>query len=371
MEAFFFGVVCIALLLWYRKKTWQAVAILAATPMIHPNGMFFLLPVVVLGVWSGDLRRTRPNRSAVALFVVAAIAWLANGLYALTYWQGFMHETGLRLGETSARHGGWAQFGGGHAVGLAMIVATAVVAARRRSDLVALPVFALGAWLCARVRVEQWYGVFEDFAYLLVAIALIELAARWTSESMQRHRAGTVVACVGALVALAMFNRIGRIEGPNNYLSELEVAGMRVGPPGVYFQPGDRDALRAVVRGVKPGCPISVEMYPWGDALLIPELEDNRVRIQVPYFDPMFQPPNAWALGYGPTPASIPDLYVVRRSRFQPVWLKARDEQFLARSVRNAGVDRPTIFHSRDSTETWYAIPAAGTRDPRSARAGC
>ena len=357
MEAFFFAAVCAALTLLMAGRSWLAIALLAATPMIHPNGVLLLVPVAAYAWWSGTLRGTRLVRADWIMFAVAATLWLANGLYALAYWDGFVHETALRFGETVEKHGGWSQFRGWNLAGLALILGTFAVSHRRLPRVAPLPVFALGFWLCSRIRIEQWYEVFNDLAFLLVSLALIELAAETAAARWpERARMRSLTAAGAALVLLALHYVNGRVEGPRGYLAELQANGMRVAPKGAYFQPADHRAVAAVLDALAPGCRVTVEVYPWGDGLLLADLAEDRVTFQVPYFDPLFQPAERWAWGYAPTPAPVPDLYIVRESRHHPGYLKPREGRVLARALAQSGVAQSTVFHTRDSTEIWHAI---------------
>jgi hypothetical protein len=366
MEAYLFAAVCGVLLLWQRGQRWLAMALLSVTPMIHPNGTFFLLPMTIYAALGCRLYRQRPSRSAIAALVASGIAWAANGLYALTYWDGFMHDTAYRLGETTADHRGLSQFAGASGMQLVAILVTAAIAVRRRSTVVPILVIAFSAWLSSHIRVEQWYEPIRDFSFLLLALAIVELAAEVTAErSLNRPYLTPAVAGIAGVGLIGVQLAIGRIDGPINYVQDLSVAGMRITDDVAYFDAKDRQAIESTLQSLSPGCQVSVEVYPWGDGLLLADLEESRIRFQVPYFDPVYQPANRWVGGYGPTAAPLPDLYLVHVSRYHPRWLDARQEKVLAHALKMTGADRPSVIVERNSTEIWYAIPATAESKER------
>jgi hypothetical protein len=358
MESLFFAFVCGALLLVQCGRIWLALGVLSVSPMVHPNGVFYLGGVVAYLWLTGAFRGQRPGRGAIAVFVVAALVWLAHGLYVLKYWDGFLHDTSHRIGETAQGHPLFAQLTLGGAFGLVLIVATAGLGAWRKAHVGGLLVFAAAAWLHCHLRIEAPYDVFGDFSYLLTSLALVEIAAGFAplaasgAARMLRPLAGGIVA-VGLL---GVYFKTGRVEGPFGYLRDLRHQGMRIEKPGAYFNDEDRKALRAIIAAVEPNRPITVETYPWSESSLIADMNDARVQYLVPYFDPMFRPASQWVWGYGPTQGALADLYIVRVSRLTPQYLHYRPDSMFARASRRPEIDQPALAYSRDSTEKWYVM---------------
>ena len=369
MEAYLFATICGVLLLWQRGRRWPAVAVLSATPMIHPNGMYFLLPMAIYAVVSCRVYRERPSRAAIAVFVVSGLVWGANGLYALNYWDGFMHDTAYRLGETTADHRGLSQFGGASAVQLGAILVTAAIAAWRR-----VPVVPFLYWPFrpgCRVTCES-SSVRTDSRLFFSASGLVHRRARRRNSRGEIRKPAVlrpVIAGVTGVGLIVVQLAIGRIDGPKNYVEDLSVAGMRITGDVAYFDQGDRRAIAGIIQSLSPQCQVSVEVYPWGDGLLIADLEEPRVRFQVPYFDPVYQPANRWLWGYGPTEAPLPDLYLVHLSRYHPRWLDNRQDKVLAHVLKMAGVDPVLRWLSLETAPRCVRYPRHG-RIQGAARAG-
>jgi hypothetical protein len=355
MEALLFAVICGAILLLQRSQVWTSLAILSIAPMIHPNGVLFLVPVAIYAVMAHKIYRVRIPRSALIVFGIASVAWLANGLYALSYWDGLRHDIAYRLAETTTANSGWSQFGGWYAVALALIAATGVIAAWRKVRVGHLLIFAVGAWLMWRVRIEQWYEVFGSLAYLLVSLALLEIAIQVLPSI--KTRLGSAPRWTIASVVLAMLLAAnlfgGQISGPKGYIEDLKVDGMVVANEVKYLTQEDRDTLNVYLRDSAAKGARTIEIYPWGDTLLLTEdLAD--LKLQIPYFDPIFAAGGvSWRWGYGPTEWPTADVYVMHATRYQPRWQDERFNQIFARAEARART-KLEILRSRDGTETWY-----------------
>jgi hypothetical protein len=376
MEPLLLAALCLALLLAQRERIWLALAVLSVTPMIHPNGVLYLVPVTVYAVLSGALRREAPGRVAVVVFIVSGLVWAAHGIYVLRYWDGFVYDSALRFGEMAvgtgkegmARIRSWRYLGLGFAA-----VVLGVIGAKCGARTQYLLLFALGAWLHSHLRFEEPYFAFSDLSFLLLSLAVLQIVATVLktdrsagdrqADGLATLRAGLVrggSAIAMGLTALALLGvhwRYYAFGSPVGYFNNQEWSGMRTASSGAYFGEEDRRVLQGVLKSFDPTQSIAVEVYPWSDGLLIADLQDERVRFQVPYLDPVLRPKEQWAWGYGPTEAAVPDLYIIRVSRFQPPYLHDRPGLMLDRALERPGVGKPAIVHSRDSTEVWYAIP--------------
>lgn len=360
MEAVVFLCVCGALYLMQVRANWASVGLLAAAAMIHPNTVLMAMPVVLYALFARQIWRTWPSRTGWIMLGLALAAWLAQGLYVLANWSGFEYDLAYRFAETSNANKGPSQYGGWHAIGLFLILATGLLATRRKIPVGHLIAFAVGAWLMNRMRVEQWYEVFGDLAYLLLALCLIEIIAVEVRARLPGFRfapaaAAIAVAGLGSIV----FLKSGHLDGPKGYFQDLNVNGMVFADEVPYFTHEDRMAIQAYI-DAQPhaGDPMTVEYYPWGDALLFPDAEPDTLRFQMSYFDPDYLPSDGnWRWGYGPTPLPTPDLYILRKSKYQPRWLDDRFEKLLARAIERSGGQEPQMVRSRDGTEIWYAVP--------------
>ncbi len=362
MEAIIFAIICGALVLVQNRAAWPALGLLTMSAMIHPNAILMAVPVGIYALFTQRLFREWPTRWGWIMIGAAIAAWLAQGFYVLAHFAAFKHDLAYRLSETTSANQGASQFGGWYAVGLAMIFATGALAAWRKVPVVHLLVFAVGAWLLSRVRIEQWYEVFNDFACLLTVLALVEILAVEARKQFPQFRlAPAAAACGFAAVSLVFFLKTGRIDGPKGYFTDLTVDGMVMADEVPYFTGTDKAAIEAYFDGLNTGAPVTVEYYPWGDTLLFGDIKPSETLFQIPYFDPAYvASTHNWPWGYGPTYGETPDVYILRSSKYQPSWLDARFETLMARARERTGGE-PVVLLSRDGTETWYAVAAPVT----------
>ena len=361
MEGVLFAVLCAALLMMQRGRAWTALALLTISPMIHPNGLLCLAPVAVYAFVAVRVHTTRPPRDAWLLFGVAALLWLANGLYALSYPAGFMHDIAYRIGETRTANKGFEQLGGWHAIGLVLIALVAVIGARRKAGIGHLLAFAVGGWLMYRLRTEQWYEVIGDFTYLLLSLAVLELGVLMAGSP--QRLAGLLpkwaLATMFTLCLLVFHLKTDRVKGPFRYFEDLTVDGFRFASEDAYFTADDRRALETFLHEQAQTGVRVVEYYPWGDTLLLArDVERDGMRFQIPYFDPLFAAGRDWPWGYRALPAPQADLFVIRASSYQPRNLDERLARVIARAEERSGGSDLATIRTRDG-ETWYAVRAA------------
>jgi hypothetical protein len=261
MEALVFATICVVIGLLGRGNRWSALAVCLLTPMIHPNGMYFLVPMVVYLSVVGTLRTT-PSAADRALGLAVMAVWLMNAGYGIAYWDGFLHDQAYRFAQTGAAHEGLSQFSGWAAAELTLILLTGVVGRWRDVAVGHLLVVAVGAWLAAYVRLEQWYEPYRLLVYLLLGLAWMELAGAVVGRALSPARHAAVLAATTAMVlTVGLFYAGGILQGPVNYLDDMEVSGMRIDRKDVYFAEADREALRAVIGGLETSCGAVVEVW--------------------------------------------------------------------------------------------------------------
>jgi len=361
MEPLLFVVICAALLLMQRGKAWMAIAVLSVTPMIHPYGVFYLGSAALLAFGVLGLRKERLSKAVLAVFAVSALVWLAHGLYVLQHWQGFVYDTSHRFGEMATGTGATAvsRIGLEDLFSFGLIAVTAGLALWFRVAVGHLLAFSAAAWLHSHLRIEEPYWPFDDLCYVLVGLAFAQIVAHVIAAKNGKALVNAAAAAVVGVSLLGAFYKSGIIEGPIGYFADIQVSGMHVADEGVpYFTPEDRQALRDVLASLPQDRPSVVEVYPWSETFLFADLDDARVRYQVPYFDSMFRPREQWLWGYGPTDAPVPDLYIVRASRYTPPHLRHRPDAMFERAARQPNVGPPEVVHSRGATEIWYALRA-------------
>jgi len=97
MESFVFLMVAASFFLIVKEHVWKGLGLLALSPLVHPNGVYFLVAgsaVIGLQIWLGQ-KKVFFARSDKIFFLVVLVAWM--GLYVV-----FSDALGIIL----KRHGG-------------------------------------------------------------------------------------------------------------------------------------------------------------------------------------------------------------------------------------------------------------------------
>ena len=316
---------CSAASHWLRSgRIWPGLALLAATPLVHPNGVWFLAAGAAW-VWLWARRRSglpRPGALGVAAVLCVALAWLAFAALAAAHPEAFAQGFAYQL----ARKAGAARFellGDGRLLALAALLLLAARLRREVPDAVLLACLAVPALLAHSVGQEYWYEVFEELFYLLLSVLALTAAGLWLARrpALARH---SRLATAGVLALLLLANGIAhRVPNPLGFPGNLSWHRMRVSDGEPYLRADERAFVRGfLTRLAPPGELPLVRFHPAAEALFYADLDGVEIRVSEPVFRE--QPPD-WLL--------------VRTSRF------AASESFARKLLARAGIDPADPAH--------------------------
>ncbi len=319
-------------------RQWQGVALLAATPLVHPNGVWFCAGGAV---WLGLRARSqpglpRPNAADLAAGLAVVAAWLGWAALAAADPAAFRHDLAYQFGRKAAA-GELGVFGDGRLFALAALLALAWRLRREVPDAVLLACLAVPALATHTLGQEYWYEIFAELFYLLLSVLALEAALGWLAS----RRAGARhprLAYAGVLGALLLGNGLAhRIPDPWGYPGNLVWHRMRFSDAEPYLSAVDRAFVRDFLVGLAPpGERPWVRFQPAAEALFYADLDGTEIRICEPVFH-----------------EQEPDWYLLRTSRFGPG--RKLERALFAR----AGVDPAGEAHrirQRGASERWYAI---------------
>jgi hypothetical protein len=328
-------------------RCWQGLALLAATPLVHPNGVWFC---VGGALWLWLRARTaehlpRPRRADLAAALAVAAAWLAWAALAVANLAAFRHDFAYQLAR-KAGAGELAVLADGRLLALAALIALAWRLRREVPDAVLLACLGVPALAAHSVGQEYWYEVFENLFYLLLSVLALEAAFAWLARRpalVRRPR----LARAGVLAALLLANLVAhRVPDPFGYPGNLVWHRMRMSDGEPYLEAADRAFVREFLVGLAPPGELPrVRFHPAAEALFYADLDGREIRISEPVFH-----------------EQTPDWYLLRTSRYSTTGRLER-EAFLRAGVDPAG--DAYLIRRRGASERWYAIPAAapGTGD--------
>jgi hypothetical protein len=364
VEALLLLVVVAGFFLLQIERDYKALALLSVSPLLHPNGCYFFAAAVIYFFLCGRFRVRGWNLSnSDKIFIgISLLSWFAYAVYVGYHWQDFLHDMSFMFGRKVHRFSSLelllSQLSEKNIT--LSLLALLCLGYSLKENVEAIFLLALGvpAWVVNRVGQEMWYDVFDALFYLLLSIVLLHVARHlsarigiWKSKAMQHG-----ILAIFTLWVLLWNYRIGAIEGPINYMTDLTWAGMRMPEEDVpYLNNSDVTKIRAFLDSLQSANHVlSVEMYPFADSLLPWDVDRKRIRFSVPLFDFVF---------HLPQPAATPDVFIIHASRYYPQWLASE----VKREFRRAGIDplnKAHILHQRDGTEIWYVAHPAGVSKP-------
>ncbi|HEY8154755.1 MAG TPA: hypothetical protein VII72_11560 [Myxococcota bacterium] len=320
------------------RRPWTGLALLAATPLVHPNGAWFLLGGAAW-VWleartPAGLPRPGPLGAAAGLAVL--LAWLAFVALAAAnpeaFAQGFAHQFARKAGASRLE-----VLGDGRLLALAALLLLARRLRRDVPDAPLLACLAAPALIAHSIGQEYWYEVFEELFYLLLSVLALEAAGLWlTRRSALARRSGLALA--GVWLALLLGNLAAhRVPNPVGFPGNVVWHRMRFSDGEPYLRADERARVRGFLAALAPPGELPlVRFHPAAEALFYADLDGVEIRVSEPVFRE--QPP---------------DWYLLRTS----CW---RSSGSIQRALfARAGIDPSDQAHrilERGDTERWFAV---------------
>lgn len=346
MEPLLLFAACLGFSLLQRRKGWRGLAVLSASPLIHPNGVYFLASGTAYWFVAERFRfRDQRLRKGDAAWLLAGVAlWSAYAIYAGTHWQDFQQDMRFEFSHKFGRdiYGQLVTASNGLLMLVSLLCCSYGV--KRKLSVVFLLALGLPAWLAFGVGHEMWYQMFSYVFYALFSIVVCHVGCDVAARI--GHRIGIPIArpiqCAVTIVIIALtlvaWNyREGRLEQLSTYPWNLQWGQMRVRRDVAYVTESDLSAVRTFLDSLRsPTRTTHVRFYPEADSLLFADQEGDGLQFSQPF--------------YG---GGAPDVCVVHTSRALPGWMLQRAQQ----ELRGAGGCSSTEAHmlqQRDGTEAWF-----------------
>jgi hypothetical protein len=315
-------------------------AVLALSPLVHPNGLFACVGGLVY--FAGTYRSRRPTpRRELLVFAFVALAWAAYAVYVGRHFPAFVEDmrNQLRFKEFIS-----AEDGGAVArvqmplliVPVVLLSASVWLSRRLGTKIGALSVLA-GVFFVESVLASGWlYEAYVVFALLLATIVVVETALTvvesWTPLPSARLFAlaslSVLAAFVGRLAVNTPFASRSLVRTTANH-SKLEPT---------YFTPGDYLAVASVLKGLEHELgAVTVQFIPDGEALLFEKLKSRTLKFAQQTF----------------YPARF-NVVIVHESRWSPPI--AHGLELMHVLSMHAGTPETTAFRVRDETERFVAL---------------
>jgi len=330
MEALLISFAILGFILLNEQSQLIGLALLAATPLLHPNGVYFL---AAGALWVLTSRRSiRLAEAEIVAFGVVILLWLSYGVYVFAHWDDFRSDMMFQLARKS-------ELSRANTVltlrNLAFFIVYAVLILRQLIRGASNAVLFFGAACCVIMPIapEMWYEIFSAIAFVIAAAAAAEELLSYLPD----NRVCLITAQLVAFLCVVLLGwSQDLLNRPSNYLRASLVWGcdFKTSGPGAYIRPRERSiVLDAIGNVVSSTTGRRVAFYPEGDALLF---RPDRAESFVPFH---------------PTFTNVkPDVAVFHFSKFLiPCWDEATRS-----TMKRWGIAPSDIVLSRDAANVWY-----------------
>jgi len=348
MESLVLLLSALGLLLLERGRS-AGLGVLAAAPLVHPNGIFPALGGFVY--WAFAFRgRRRPTRTDVVAFAAAGLFWLLYAVHLLRNRAAFMEDmtAQFRWKQAEAALNGTLSTRATDPFLLALlaVLALAYVGARYgRVSVGGLAAFALAFFAISAVAVGWLYDVYAAFAALLVAMLVLEVAIAFAERFAPKWSVALSVAAALTIGGGSQFVT----RHPYLMRSVTRATTATTLPGSGYISDAEHAYVAAFIeKAIRKDGPVVVQFLPDADSLLFCEMRSPSVKLlQQTYF------------------STNPDVYILHDSPWFPPFL--RDVELADFAMRNR-VNRPigdwdlVAYSSRGGR--WIAVQHDGPGRP-------
>lgn len=332
-----------------RHRLFTPLALLAASPLLHPNGAYFLMGALIyVGLSSHFGNVFARFRSFDAIVgACALILWLLFVWHVSAHWEHFVSDMSYQFFRKSNVRVWENILNARQLMFVAAIGAAFVIQWFKRTRYGWMLAVSASTWIIYRIGHELWYEVFDGLAYLFLVLFFVEALAQRLNTSTLLSGFRTPLALAVTLAALLYWsNRSGVVHSPTESWAGFTWNQIEFPAKTAYYREFDRDIIRIELSKISsPFTRSTVQFLPRADGLLYANMNDSSV------------------IPYSPVFATRPaDYYLIHRAQSLPAYWS----NFEKRDLLAAGYDsletKWLVYH-RDSTEQWFLFPGNKTDD--------
>jgi len=344
MEALLILTVCAGFLLLSRGRLWYGMSVLAFSPLIHPNGLYFFLGGLGLCLYllAYGRARWRPRKAELAVFGAVLAAWVAYGVHVLVHWEWFVLDMTFQFQRKGERQFGYS-IAGPRALSYLLLAGLCLLYCLAHDLRVgSLLMLSIPAFVSEKVGQEIWYYVYTSLFFLCLSLVLIHVAWDMAEKAgpRGRRRLWSAVRYVAVVLVAFWLWRGEQVQLPWQVRRNMVWMGMPASFGRPYLTDEDERVLRsflATLRGLREDGPVSVQFFPRADGLLLHEEDGPELRLVCPYQH-----------------EGRADVYVVHDFPLMAPMMREEMERVLREEAQIDVSDPSRLLHQRDGTDRWY-----------------
>ena len=356
MDPMLMFTVCLGFLLLFRRRWASALAIMLIGPLIHPNGVYFLVGALAYCLFSEEVKQWRSTFDLTAriLLAISILCWLTYISYIVVNWADFVSDMIPQFQRKAGRGLVASVFNYRN-----LLIALSFwwfMRLRKKLELESVTVlyFAFTAWIVFKMGHERWYSVFGDIFGLLYSLLVLDVFHRLLRKSgrFSEKLINRLLLPSAALLILLYGVWQGRLTGYTLHVEDMEWCDMRIDPSVEYLSRDDMDFIANRIDSLCVGSSPVVRFFPSAESILYHDTYPNKWS----YSDPIYSEERA-------------DIYVVHLSRHLPEDWDGRID-FEWNRIFGDSATIPDPVRVRDSTELWYMVQADRPASDTSEEAG-
>src|SRR5579883_1183 len=290
MDPMLFVIVAGALLLFKSGRDYKAFALLAVSPLIHPNGIYFVGGALVYILLEKRWRNISPRGFDILLFAIVGALWVFYIAYISHHWGDFLSDMQYQFHRKSSN---LYVFTLSNAVFLVPFIAIVVYAIRKRTLDILLTCFGFIMWWVYTTGGEMWYQCFYGVSFVILFCGFLPTFPAFLQQVMSSKRSSTLLirylttkkrAVIFILSLIAIGVSLGYYAMPF-YGSPLKIwigswGGMSISRTDIpYMTDNDIAAVKKYLTGLQSSPdPVYVRFFPEGDVLFFTDMEKGNLK---------------------------------------------------------------------------------------------
>lgn len=340
MEALVLLVVGLGFLLLQNKMYIKGIALLSVGPLIHPNGLYFVIAAFIYFVFNRQtkIENIKVNKTDWFFILISIFLWLCFIVYVGINWEHFSSDISFLLKQKLER-GDLIRnlLSENNFLTFLLFIFCLKYGIKEQIPSTFLLSIGIPAWFINKVGKEMWYSIYNVLSYLVLSIVLLQITRHIIINTTKSKVKAYLCIALTAIYLIFWHCKVGRIENLNNYPFEMNWSEMAIQQEIPYIKDSDIEKIREFLNTYNSrNEPIYIQFFPGSDSLFFHDIEGDVFRLSQPLF-------------FG----RQPDILIVHMSKYMPEWWLNITQKEISRTGVDS-IEEMNILFQRDDSERWY-----------------